>query len=84
MTIEMVKAGAYDSILGSDYHSDSRKLLTQISISTGMTPKDLVKVCQVAMLKSYLFFPYPSGTLSSTQRAQYLYDTICIQKVVLF
>ena len=48
----MVKAGLYDSIFGSDYHSDSKKLLTRINIATGMTPKDLVKVCKVAMLKS--------------------------------
>ena len=39
--------------------------LTQINIFTGMTPKDLVKVCKVAMLKSYLFPPCLSGTLSS-------------------
>ena len=81
----MVKAGSYDSIFGSDYHSDSKKLLTRINISTGMTPKDLAKVCKVAMPKSYPFFPCPSGTLSSIQRAQYFCNTICcIQKVLLF
>ena len=31
----------------------------RINISTGMTPKDLVKVSKVAMLKSYLFSPCP-------------------------
>ena len=41
------------------------KLLTQINISTSMTPKHLAKVCNVVMLKSYLFFPCPAGTLSS-------------------
>ena len=64
----MVKAGSYgNSIFGSDYHSDSNKLLTGINISVGMTPKDLVRVCKVAMLKSHLFFPSPSGTLNSIQ-----------------
>ena len=41
------------------------KLLTRVNISTRMTPKHLAKVCKVVMLKSYLFFPCPSGTLSS-------------------
>ena len=41
------------------------KLLTGINISTSMTPKHLAKVCIVVILKSYLFFPCPSGTLSS-------------------
>ena len=58
MAVGMVKAGSQDSIFGSGYHSNPKKLLTGINISTGMimTPKDFVKVCKVDMLKSYLIF----------------------------
>ena len=39
MAVGMVKAGSHDSISGSDYNSNSKKLLTRINISTSMTPK---------------------------------------------
>ena len=41
------KADSHDSIFGFDFrfsdNSDSKKLLTQINISTGMTLKDFAK-----------------------------------------
>ena len=49
MAVGMIKAGSHDSIFGSDYHSNSKKLLTRINISTAMTPKDLAKLCKVNM-----------------------------------
>ena len=66
MAVEMVKAVVH-TIRFSDLIVTQIQfnLLTQINISTGMTPKDLVKVCKEAMLKSFLFSPCPSGTLSS-------------------
>ena len=64
MAVRMVKAGLYDSIFGSDYHSDSKKLLARINIFTGMTPKDLAKVAKWPCWNPICFFLCPSGTLN--------------------
>ena len=62
MAVGMVKAGSYgNSIFGSDYHSDSNKLLTGINISTGMTPQRFRECLQSGHAEILSVFPQPIG-----------------------
>ena len=82
MPVGIVKAGSYNSVFGSDYHSYSKELLTWINISTGMTPKDLAKLQSVhAVILSV--FPLPIWNFELNTKSSILLWPICTEKVFI-
>ena len=76
MAVEMVKAGSYDWISGSDYQfkevTDANQYFYRYD------PQRFIESLQSGHVEILSVFPCPSEILSSIQRSQYFYDTICI------